>query len=107
MARKLLPVIPALSRDPPSLQQQRRKSKILGKIAPRWVMLVNDVILPSARPAFDALFTQNCRVHRLVPLEPDKALDAVALREAVDQPFPMLMDAGEKPRRDSRIEGAV
>jgi len=68
---------------------------------------MNQIVFPGSRPALDPLLSSDCRFHRFVRFEPDKALDAVALREAVDQPFPMLMDAGEKPRRDSRIEGAV
>jgi hypothetical protein len=41
-------VIPALSRDPPSLQHERGKTEILGKIAPARVRRVDKIVLPCA-----------------------------------------------------------
>ena len=100
-------VIPALSRDPPSLQRQRLKSEILGKIAPRRIVGVNEIVLPRARPSLDPLLAENGRVHLFVKLKPDEPLDPVLPRETAHRPVAVLPDARGQVRGHAGIERAV
>ena len=68
---------------------------------------MDQVVLPCSRPALDPLFSQDCRIHCLVRLEPDEALNSVFLSETGDETFTVLLDAAEKIRCDAGIEGAV
>ena len=97
------PVIPALSRDPPSLQRQRRKPEIFSEVTPSGILLMNQFILPRARPAFDPLLSLDCRFHRLVTLEPYEPPDAVTACEASNEALPVLPNAHRQVGRDSSI----
>ena len=97
-------VIPALSRDPPSFQRQRIEAEILGKIAPGRIDRMDQIVLPRARPAFDALLADYGLLHRLVRLEPDEPLDSVMLSEPANSARAMLVDAAQKVGRHTRIQ---
>src|SRR6188472_2105443 len=58
------PVIPALSRNLPSLQRQRRKSEIFGEIAPGGILLIDEVIFPCSRPSLDRLLKAGMTIVR-------------------------------------------
>jgi hypothetical protein len=100
-------VIPALSRDLPSLQQQWSKSEILRKIAPDRILLMDKIVLPRPRPPFDPLFAQYCRFHGVVALEPHQALDAVALCETSNEALAVLPNSCRKIRCYPGVQSAV
>ena len=91
----------------PSLQRQRRKAEILRKIAPGRILLMDEIILPIARPALDPLLANDRLLHRVVPFEPHEALDAVLPGEASDEALAMLMNATQEVRSHACVQRAV
>jgi len=100
-------VIPALSRDPPSLQRQRWKAEVLGKIAPGRVLAMDEIVFPRTRPALDPLLAEEGLLHRVVGFEPDQPLDAVSIGESGHDTFAMLPNSPRQVRRYACIQRAV
>lgn len=96
-----------LEPGPALASRKRRQTEILGEIAPGWVGLVDQIVLPGARPAFHAFFAQNRGVHRVVGFEPDQPLDAVQVGEPSDQAFVVLIDARQQVGRYARVQRTV
>ena len=83
-------VIPALSRDLPSLQRQWRKAEVFREIAPRWIYLVDQIVFPCAGPTFDPLLPQDRRFHRFMTLKPHEPLDSIPLSKSSNEPLAVL-----------------
>jgi hypothetical protein len=77
--------------------------QIFRKVAPRWVALVNQVILPCTRPALYALLAKDRGFHSLVRFEPNQTLDTVTPREALNEPLAVLPNAARQVRSDACV----
>src|SRR5690348_14806424 len=88
--RRWVLVIPALSRDLPSLQRQWRKAEVFREIAPRWIYLVDQIVFPCAGPTFNPLLPQDRRFHRFMTLKPHEPLDSIPLSKSSNEPLAVL-----------------
>src|SRR5690606_40349009 len=72
---------------------QRRKTEVLGQVAPAEVVAFDQLELPHPQPLLDPLLAHDRVLHRGVRLEPDEAPDPVPAGEAGRRPFAVLVDA--------------
>src|SRR3546814_1809978 len=64
-------------------------------------------LLPRARPAFQRLLAADGRLDAVKHIEIDEGLHAVPLREAVDEPLAMLIDAAWQVVCHADVERAI
>lgn len=66
--------------------------QLIVQIVPLDVGLLNEIHLPLPFPFLEAFLPMNGPPHVPETLEMDQLLDAMSLRESVDEPFPVLPD---------------
>ncbi|SEJ59482.1 hypothetical protein SAMN05428950_102141 [Sphingomonas sp. OV641] len=75
---------------------ERRQADRWTKIVPKRVVSLDQLDLPVAAPAFEALFGHDRCGHRVGRIVPNESLDLVAISEASKRTFAMLNDATEQ-----------
>jgi hypothetical protein len=79
-------------RDKPGHDALRRESKqCLVQILPFGIHAVDEAYLPGTRPVFDRLFALDCGSNVIVVLVIDEHFQAIPLRKAINEPFPVLV----------------
>ena len=77
------------------------------EVIPQWVVPLDQVRLPVARPAFQGFLPLDGRHHALVRLVPDQALAAVPLGEAGERARSVLPRTVMQTAGDADVERAV
>src|SRR3546814_13275812 len=75
------------------LRWRRSAVEAAPEVGPLRIVALDQGDLPRARPAFQRLLAADGRLDAVKHLELDEGLHAVPLREAVDEPLAMLLDA--------------
>src|SRR3546814_18821145 len=71
----------------------RSAAEAAPEVGPLRIVALDQGDLPRARPAFQRLLAADGRLDAVKHLDIDEGLHAVPLREAVDEPLAMLIDA--------------
>ena len=75
---------------------QRWESQAQSQIDPAGIVLLDQIDLPVAMPAFQLLLACDCRDHIFEHLEAYQLLGPIFLGEAIHCAGPVLMDAGHQ-----------
>src|SRR3546814_18392794 len=75
------------------LRWRRSAAEAAPEVGPLRIVALDQGDLPRARPAFQRLLAADGRLDAVKHIEIDEGLHAVPLREAVDEPLAMLIDA--------------
>ena len=100
---------PPLSSSSPRRRGSRKRpeTEFLSQITPIRITVFDQSEFPSAVPLLEALFADDCRLHRVMRLKPDKQLGVVPFGKASEGSLTVLVNAGEQIRRDPDVKRAV
>ena len=83
------------------------EGNFVPEVIPRWVPFLDQVDFPASTPFFQRLLTGNRRCRVVMRLVVNQVTNKIALGEAFDQRFPMLINSTRQITSDTNVEDAV
>ena len=77
------------------------------EVGPVRVLPLDQIAFPVATPVLELLLARDRRLHRLVHLEPDQAVDGILLCEPAERPRAVLGQPLHQVRCDADVERAM